>query len=76
MKIKKANACDLQKKTEIPKDSKPVLGEEGTECRYGTACDNIMQAIRELTAFSDDEVAQDSIANLSVVLFDLQQGGN
>lgn len=76
MKIKKANACDLQKKTEIPKDSEPVLGEENTECKYGTACDSIMQAIRDLTAFSDDEVAQDSIANLSVVLFDLQQGGN
>ena len=76
MKIKKTNACDLQKKTEIPEDREPVLGEENTECKYGTACDSIMQAIRDLTAFAEDEVAQDSIANLSVVLFDLQQGGN
>lgn len=76
MKInRKTNACDLQKETQIPEDVEPVLGEAAAAGSYDEACDYIMKAIRSLAEHSDDAIAQDSIANLSVVLFDLQ-GGN
>ena len=55
------------------KDKKPVLGYE-FEGKYGKAQDHIMKAVEELTeiAKTGDEIAKDSIANLSVVLLDLQ----
>lgn len=51
----------------------PVLGYE-FEGKYGKAQDHIMKAVEELTeiAKTGDEIAKDSIANLSVVLLDLQ----
>lgn len=58
---------DIEKK-------EPVYGNEFGG-KYGRAQNHIMEAIKELTGIlddSDDEIAADSIANLSVVLLDLQ----
>lgn len=43
------------------------------DCKYSIAIDNIMHAIESLAEVAqDDEVAKDSIANLSVVILDLK----
>lgn len=76
MKIRRNNTEDLEKETQLPEDAEPITADEVSGCKFGTACDKIMDAIRELSSYSDDEIATDSIANLSVVLFDLQNGGN
>ena len=54
-------------------NKEPVYGNK-FEGKYAAAQDHIMEAVKELTklAGEDDEIAKDSIANLSVVLLDLQ----
>ena len=50
-----------------------LIVEEATSCPYEEAIDCIMCAINSLGAVAkEDEIARDSIANLSVVLFDLK----
>ena len=56
----------------IEEKKEPVYGNE-FEGKYAEAQDHIMEAIKALTEIAqDDEVAKDSLANLSVVLLDLQ----
>lgn len=64
MKIKKK----IQGTTEMIE----VADSDASEsCIYGPAIDCIKGAIDALAQLPDDEVARDSIANLSVVLLDL-----
>lgn len=55
-----------------------VKAPSGFTGKYAFAQEHIMEAIKELTNLvavdSEDDVASDSIANLSVVLLDLQGG--
>ena len=49
------------------------LPTEGTCCKYDEAICSIQVAIESLAAVAqDDQIAKDSIANLSVVLMDLK----
>ena len=61
---------------EVKKDDKPTAS--GFTGKHAFAQEHIMEAIKALTnlvvADSEDDVASDSIANLSVVLLDLQGG--
>ncbi len=77
MKIRKTsleNKEELSKDTMIPEDAEPITGKEA-DCTFGKACDKILEAIEELSNYSSNPIASDSIANLSVVLLDLQNGG-
>lgn len=62
-------ACD-----EVVVDPETAVAVEAiAECPYQKAIDSIMCAIESLSAVAkDDALARDSIANLSVVLFDLK----
>ena len=43
------------------------------DCKYSIAIDNIMHAIESLAEVAEnDDIARDSIANLSVVILDLK----
>ena len=75
MKIRRAVvSAENNSGVEEIKDKEPVLGYEFSG-KYGKAQDHIMQAVKELSeiAKTGDEIAKDSIANLSVVLLDLQR---
>lgn len=78
MKISKSNQnikqCDKAEiKSEEVIEVVETVPESDTVCMYGAACDLILAAIEELAKFAEtDEKAKDSIANLSVVLFDLK----
>ena len=76
MKIKRSGLDELNKDTQIPEDVEPITCEDGSTNGYGKACDYILSAIKELSDFRNDSIASESLANLSVVLFDLQNGGN
>lgn len=70
MKITKRTikACD-----EVVVSPEATVVEAIAECPYQKAIDSIMCAIESLSAIAkDDDLARDSIANLSVVLFDLK----
>ena len=73
MKITK-NA-DVKADMAVPEEVVDVeIGEIGGVSQYQCAIDNIMNAIDCLgeLAQSDDQIARDAIANLSVVLLDLK----
>lgn len=63
MRIKKNNV-----------EAATVVASESTEAKYADAIASIRSAIEALgsVAKSGDELAKESIANLSVILFDLQ----
>jgi len=74
MKItKKIQAAKDDNSVQNIEDKEPVLG-NNFDGKYASAQDAIMTAIKELTAIAKDgdAIAKDSIANLSVVLLDLQ----
>ncbi len=77
MRIKKksCNACDESLvNTSVVDTTQPVEGTEETFCPYTASSDHIRKAIDILAEFaSDDDDAQEAIANLSVILMDLQK---
>jgi len=72
MKIKKIQGSKAAV-NDMDDRKEPVYGDEFSGM-YAEAQNHIMDAIKELTeiARTGDKVAKDSIANLSVVLLDLQ----
>ena len=71
MKIKrKIHASNTIGTSELEQVAEPAI-DEGCASQYSDAIQFIKSAIDELAQLPDDEKARDSIANLSVVLFDL-----
>lgn len=77
MRIKKksCNACDESLvNNSVVDTTQPVEGTEETFCPYAASSDYIRKAIDTLAEFAGDEdCAQEAIANLSVILMDLQK---
>ena len=67
----KVTADTIVVDTQVPADvAEPSV--DNSASKYGEAVDHIKAAIESLGVIAaDDDLARDSIANLSVVLFDL-----
>lgn len=75
MKITKRTIKACEATTDLPAEGTIVVesAEPVVTCPYTAAIDSIMNAIESLGAVAqNDELARESIANLSVVLFDLK----
>lgn len=73
MKIRKNKPIKANDELVIAEVDCNGMPTEGTVCKYNDAICNIQAAIEILAAQAkDDQIAKDSIANLSVVLMDLK----
>jgi len=73
MKIRKNKSVKASDEILVAEVECNGLPTDGTVCKYNDAICNIQCAIEILASQAqDDQVAKDSIANLSVVLMDLK----
>lgn len=73
MKIRKNKAINAADEVMIAEVDCTGMPTDGTVCKYNDAICNIQAAIEILAAQAqDDQIAKESIANLSVVLMDLK----
>ena len=73
MKITKNKAIKANDEIMVAEVECNGMPTDGTVCKYNDAICNIQAAIEILAAQAkDDQIAKDSIANLSVVLMDLK----
>ncbi len=73
MRIKKNKSIKANDEIVVAEVASAGLPTEGSVCKYNDAICSIQAAIETLAAQAkDDQIAKDSIANLSVVLMDLK----